>query len=29
MILLYIRRYMIAVLIYDCRFDVKTDVLVG
>ena len=29
MIWLYIWRYMIAVLIYDCRFDVKTDVLVG
>ena len=29
MILLYVWRYMIAVLIYDCRFDVKTDVLVS
>ena len=29
MILLYIWRYILAVLIYDCRFDVKTDVLVS
>ena len=29
MILLYVWRYILAVLIYDCRFDVKTDVLVS